>query len=96
MNVKKVKHNEVYETKKAELLKRLAAETDKNSFDVSVADNLCELLGPDETGELLTADQKEIVIDYVEMTLDCSGFVSKPLMTLYKHLIKIRAAKEEE
>lgn len=89
-----VKHNETYKTEKAELLKRLAAETDKNSFDVSIASNLCELLGPDETGELLTADQKKIVIEYVEMALDCSLFVSEPFITLYRHLIKIRAVKK--
>lgn len=74
------------------LFSRLEQETDRDSFDVSIADKLSALLGPDETCRLLTADQRDIVVDSVEMSLDCSGFVSESLMALYRFIIKARAS----
>lgn len=72
------------------LLDRLIEETDKDSFDVSIAEGLSGLLGPYKACALLTANQRDVVVDCVEMSLDCSEDVSAALFALYNFIIEKR------
>lgn len=60
-----------------------AARNDPDSFDLSIADALCDLYEPSEVCDMLTDDQKELVVIGVENERDWYNPVSKNLAKLY-------------
>ena len=60
-----------------------AARHDQDSFDLSIADALCDFYEPSEVCAMLTDDQKELVIIGVENERDWYNPVSKNLAELY-------------
>ena len=60
-----------------------AARNDPDSFDLSIADSLCDFYEPSEVCDMLTDDQKELVVIGVENERDWYNPVSKNLAELY-------------
>ena len=60
-----------------------AARNDPDSFDLSIADALCDFYEPSEVCDMLTDDQKELVVIGVENERDWYNPVSKNLAELY-------------
>lgn len=60
-----------------------AARNDPDSFDLSIADTLCDFYEPSEVCDMLTDDQKELVVIGVENERDWYNPVSKNLAELY-------------
>lgn len=60
-----------------------AARNDPDSFDLSIADTLCDFYEPSEVCDMLTDDQKELVVIGVENERDWFNPVSKNLAELY-------------
>lgn len=54
-----------------------AARNDPDSFDLSIADSLCDFYEPSEVCDMLTDDQKELVVIGVENERDWYNPVSK-------------------
>lgn len=66
------------------LLEKLrAARSDPDSFDLSLADALCNFYEPSEVCDMLTDDQKELVVIGVENERDWYNPVSKNLAEIY-------------
>ena len=60
-----------------------AAQSDPGSFDLSIADALCSFYEPSEVCDMLTDDQKAIVVIGVENERDWYNPVSKNIAELY-------------
>lgn len=60
-----------------------AARNDPDSFDLSIADALCGFYEPSEVCDMLTDDQKGLVVIGVENERDWYNPVSKNLAELY-------------
>ena len=60
-----------------------AARNDPDSFDLSIADSLCDFYEPSEVCDMLTDDQKELVVIGVENERDWYNPISKNLAELY-------------
>ena len=74
----------LYTTSLDNLLEDLrAARNDPDSFDLSIADALCDFYEPSEVCDMLTDDQKELVVIGVENERDWYNPVLKNLVELY-------------
>jgi len=63
-----------------------AARNDPDSFDLSIADSLCDFYEPSEVCDMLTDDQKELVVIGVENERDWYNPISKNLAELYDYI----------
>lgn len=56
---------------------------DLDSFDLSIADALCDFYAPSEVCDMLTDDQKELVVIGIENERDCGNLVPENLCAVY-------------
>lgn len=70
------------------------AQKDPNSFDLSIAETLCDFYKPSYVCSLLTDNQKELVVIGVECERDWNNIVSPNLKLLYDEIINEQSETE--